>query len=162
MLCGSLPAMDTPTPRLSARKALQLWILFSIPVTLALALAFSRFGLHSRTVTTMEQRQNRLPAQDALRVSQALADFYTHAAEAARALSVLPSYFDRFLSFSLLPGEIAVFRAANLSGLDRVVSVAPVSLPTALFVQAGTAGYVSVGCAVEFFREPEEKMLPYY
>lgn len=74
----------------------------------------------------------------------------------------LRGYFDRFLSFSLLPGEVAVFRASNLSGMDRVISVAPVSLPTSLFVQASTVGYVGVGCAVEYFREPEQKMLPYY
>ncbi len=352
--------MNEPTPRLTSRKALQLWGLLLTPVALIFAFAIFRVGQRNRA--TMEQRQNRVLAQDALRASQAVADLYIRAAEAARALSVLPAgspaslqvlaalsadngqagnvsaeykrllfssargkvlhferdrqshfrpspctpglcdteiagaaheipvgkailgrplrwyrpesepegpdsgtvsvafrgengvvvvgvdyrsllqflklpvfpynprgdlledyekgnyiylldretnviahpkhwhsagldrmtfapvtpatnddetgshplnfrayregklrgYFDRFLSFSLLPGEVAVFRASNLSGMDRVISIAPVSLPTSLFVHASMAGFVGVGCAVEYFKEPEEKMLPYY
>ncbi len=74
----------------------------------------------------------------------------------------LRPYFDRLLAHAFQGSEVDVFQAANFSGLVRVISVAPVTLDASLFEQKGPFGYVGVGCAVEHFHEPEERLVPYY
>lgn len=74
----------------------------------------------------------------------------------------LRPYFDRLIAHSFQTGEVDVFQASNLSGQARVISVAPVQLDPAVFDQSGPFGYVGVGCALEHFQEPEERLVPYY
>ncbi len=74
----------------------------------------------------------------------------------------LRPYFDRLFARAFKGSGVDVFQATNLSGVVRVISVAPVLLPATLFEQAGPFGYVGVGCAVEHFQEPQERLVPYY
>lgn len=74
----------------------------------------------------------------------------------------LRPYFDRLFTRSFKEPDVDVFEAANLSGMLRVVSVVAVSLDSKIFEQKGPFGYVGVGCALEHFQEPEERLVPYY
>lgn len=74
----------------------------------------------------------------------------------------LRPYFDRLIQRSFLGTEVDLFPAANLSGQIRVVSIAPVFLDAEVFDQKGPFGYVGVGCSLEHFQEPEERLVPYY
>lgn len=74
----------------------------------------------------------------------------------------LRPYFDRFLARTYRDGEVDVFQASNLSGMSRIISIAPVFLDAEVFEQKGPYGYVGVGCAVEHFQEPQERLVPYY
>ncbi len=74
----------------------------------------------------------------------------------------LRPYFDRLFTRSFKGPDVDVFQAANLSGMLRVVSVVAVSLDAKIFEQKGPFGYVGVGCALDHFQEPEERLVPYY
>jgi hypothetical protein len=74
----------------------------------------------------------------------------------------LRPYFDRLFTRSFKGPDVDVFQAANLSGMLRVVSVVAVSLDPKIFEQKNPFGYVGVGCALEHFQEPEERLVPYY
>ena len=75
---------------------------------------------------------------------------------------VLRPYFDRLIQKTFQAAEVDVFSAANLSGQIRVVSIAPIYLPAVFFDQQAPFGYAGVGCALEHFREPKERLVPYY
>ncbi|MBY0369093.1 hypothetical protein K2X33_00305 [bacterium] len=75
---------------------------------------------------------------------------------------ILRPYFDRLIQRTFQAAEVDIFEAANMSGLIRVVSVAPIYLDPAFFDQQGPFGYAGVGCALEHFREPQERPVPYY
>lgn len=75
---------------------------------------------------------------------------------------ILRPYFDRLLERSFKASEVDVFQAANLSGTIRVISVAPIFLDADVFDLKGPFGYAGVGCALEYFEEPEPRLIPYY
>lgn len=75
----------------------------------------------------------------------------------------LKSYFDRLLRKSFLQKGVDVFQAPNLGGVNRVVAVAPIYLSKGQFEKSsGVFGYAIMGCSVEYFEEPTEKLIPYY
>lgn len=71
-------------------------------------------------------------------------------------------YFDRLLKRSFLQKGVDIFRAPNLGGVNRVLSVAPIYLSKGQFEKSGVFGHVIMGCNVEYFEEPTEKLVPYY
>ncbi len=75
---------------------------------------------------------------------------------------VLRPYFDRLLERSFKASEVDVFQAANLSGTIRVISIAPIIPDSEVFGLKGPFGYAGVGCALEYFEEPEPRLIPYY
>jgi hypothetical protein len=74
----------------------------------------------------------------------------------------LKSYFDRLLKHSFQQKTVDIFQGVNLNGMIRVLSVAPVELEMGQFRTSGVFGHVVVGCAVDYFEEPKEKVVPYY
>ncbi|MBI4402551.1 MAG: hypothetical protein HY537_00225 [Deltaproteobacteria bacterium] len=74
----------------------------------------------------------------------------------------LKDYFDRLMAHSLVQKEVDVFRAPNLSGTIRVLSVAPILFSKGQYQQTGVFGHVITGCNVDYFEEPKEKLIPYY
>lgn len=74
----------------------------------------------------------------------------------------LRTYFDRLLNESFPRNAVDIFEARNLGGTSRVLSVVPVFLKQGQFEKSGLFGHLIVGCALDYFREPKEKRLPYY
>lgn len=74
----------------------------------------------------------------------------------------LREYFKRLLSKSFAHRSVDIFRAPNLGGTNRVLSVAPVLVRHGQFEQSGVYGHVVIGCNVDYFEEPTEKFVPYY
>ena len=74
----------------------------------------------------------------------------------------LKTYFDRLLTRSFLQQSVDIFRASNLEGSNRVLSVAPILINKGQFQKTGVFGYVVLGCSVDYFEEPKEQYVPYY
>lgn len=74
----------------------------------------------------------------------------------------LREYFRRLISKSFVQRSVDIFRAPNLGGTNRVLSVAPVSLKLGQYEAKGIFGHVIVGCNVDYFEEPNEQVVPYY
>ncbi len=74
----------------------------------------------------------------------------------------LKSYFERLLNRSFLQSGVDIFRASNLEGSHRVLSVAPILLHKGQFHKNGVFGFVVLGCSVDYFEEPKEQYVPYY
>jgi hypothetical protein len=69
----------------------------------------------------------------------------------------LKSYFNRLLNVSFRLKGVDLFRAPNLTGRTRVLSVAPLKFSFDGIKK--TLGHVIVGCNVEQFEEPKETMI---
>lgn len=74
----------------------------------------------------------------------------------------LGDYFNRLMTVSFTQRSVDVFRAPNLTGTIRVLSVAPIVFSRAQFKKTGIFGHVIVGCNVDYFAEPKERVEPYY
>ncbi len=74
----------------------------------------------------------------------------------------LKDYFDRLLSKAFVQKGVDIFQAPNLSGTNRVLSVAPIFVSKGQYETSGVFGHVIIGCSVEYFEEPSEKAVPYY
>ncbi len=74
----------------------------------------------------------------------------------------LKEYFNRLLTRSFVQKGVDIFQASNLVGTTRVLSVTPILLSKGQFKRTGVFGYVIVGCSIDYFEEPKEKMIPYY
>ena len=74
----------------------------------------------------------------------------------------LNSYFRRLLTRSFLQQSVDIFRAPNLEGSNRVLSVTPILLNKGQFQRTGVFGYLVLGCSVDYFEEPKEQYVPYY
>ncbi len=74
----------------------------------------------------------------------------------------LKEYFKRLLSRSFEHKSVDMFRAPNMVGTNRVISVSPILLSRGQFKTSGVFGHVSVGCSVDYFEEPKERFVPYY
>lgn len=72
-------------------------------------------------------------------------------------------YFRRLLDVSFKTQGVDLFKAPNMSGVQRVISVSPIQLSTGQFAKTDKAfGWTMVGCAIEYFEEPRERLVPYY
>lgn len=76
--------------------------------------------------------------------------------------SRLKNYFDRLMKVSFQTKGVDIFQAPNLGGTLRVLSVAPIFLSKGQFKTTDVFGHVIIGCNVEYFEEPSEKLVPYY
>lgn len=74
----------------------------------------------------------------------------------------LREYFDRLLKVSFPQRSVDIFKASNLSGMHRILSVAPILYSKGQFAKLGTFGHVIIGCSVQHFEEPKERIVPYY
>jgi hypothetical protein len=74
----------------------------------------------------------------------------------------LKEYFKRLLNRSFQHKSVDMFRAPNMLGTNRVISVSPILLSRGQFKTSGVFGHVSVGCNVDYFEEPKERFVPYY
>lgn len=74
----------------------------------------------------------------------------------------LKEYFERLLTRSFVQKAIDIFQAPNLTGTNRVLSVAPIFLSKGQFKETGVFGHVVIGCSVEYFEVPKEHLVPYY
>jgi hypothetical protein len=74
----------------------------------------------------------------------------------------LRPYFDRLLNRSFLQKSVDIFKAFNLAGSSRVLSVAPILLNKGQFQKNGVFGFVILGCSVDYFEEPKDQYVPYY
>lgn len=74
----------------------------------------------------------------------------------------LGDYFHRLMTVSFTQRSVDVFQAPNLTGTIRVLSVAPIIFSRAQFAKTGIFGHVIVGCNVDYFAEPKERVEPYY
>lgn len=74
----------------------------------------------------------------------------------------LKTYFDRLLTRSFLQSSVDIFRASNLRGSHRVLSVAPILVNKGQYQKTGVFGYLVLGCSVDYFEEPKEHYAPYY
>ncbi len=74
----------------------------------------------------------------------------------------LKDYFRRLLTQSFTQRGVDIFQAPNLSGKVRVLSVAPVFASRGQFEKSGIFGHVILGCSLDHFEEPSEKLVPYY
>lgn len=74
----------------------------------------------------------------------------------------LRDYFDRLIKKSFTQRSIDIFRAPNLQGTLRVLSVAPILFSKGQYQKSGIFGHVITGCNVDFFEEPKERLVPYY
>lgn len=76
-------------------------------------------------------------------------------------------YFRRLVDVSFKTQGVDVFKAPNMAGIQRVISVSPIQLSSGQFAanapdSASPFGWTMVGCAVEYFEEPRERLVPYY
>lgn len=75
----------------------------------------------------------------------------------------LREQFDRFLKSSFTQRGVDMFRARNLGGISRVISVAPIVISKGQYKgDGGVFGHAVVSCNVDYFEEPKEKIVPYY
>lgn len=74
----------------------------------------------------------------------------------------LRTYFDRLKNRSFPQNSVDIFKASNLGGSHRVLSVAPILLQKGQFRTHGTFGYIILGCSVDNFEAPKEQYAPYY
>lgn len=99
-----------------------------------------------------------------------VAPFVTDEQEGEGPLSVknyrgnkLRQYFQRLLNVSFKQNNVDMFRAANLKGTQRILSVAQVFITQPNIKEAQKVfGHVVIGISVEYFEEPIEKYVPYY
>jgi hypothetical protein len=76
---------------------------------------------------------------------------------------VLKNYFERLVKISFAQKGVDIFRAPNLAGTTRILSVAPVSVTKGQFQnKGGIFGHVVIGCNVDYFEEPKDRIMPYY
>ena len=81
---------------------------------------------------------------------------------AAYQSGMLKEYFDRLLKKSFVEAGVDIFQADNLAGAKRVLSVVPISLSRGQYQSTGVFGHVVVGCSLDHFQEPKNKLIPYY
>ncbi len=74
----------------------------------------------------------------------------------------LRDYFDRLLKRSFQSNSVDVFSAANLTGTNRVLAIAPILFKDAQFTESGVFGHVISGCNVDYYDDPKEQKVPYY
>jgi len=74
----------------------------------------------------------------------------------------LKEYFKRLMTRSFQHKSVDMFRAPNMGGTNRVISVSPILLSRGQFKQSGVFGHVAVGCSVDYFEEPKERFVIYY
>ncbi len=74
----------------------------------------------------------------------------------------LKEYFDRLQKISFATKSVDLFQAPNLAGTSRVLSVIPVAVSKGQYKESGIFGHAIIGCHVEYFEEPKEKVVPYY
>lgn len=74
----------------------------------------------------------------------------------------LREQFDRFLKNSFTQRGVDIFRARNMDGISRVISVSPILMSKGQFKKDGVFGHAIVSCNVDYFEEPKEKIVPYY
>jgi hypothetical protein len=75
---------------------------------------------------------------------------------------LLKDYFDRLLKKSFVEAGVDIFQADNLAGVKRILSVVPVTLTRGQYKATGMFGHVIVGCSLDHFQEPKNKLVPYY
>jgi hypothetical protein len=72
-------------------------------------------------------------------------------------------YFRRLLDVSFKTQGVDLFKAPNMAGVQRVISVSPIRVASGQFESGERPfGWTMVGCAVEYFEEPRERLVPYY
>ncbi len=74
----------------------------------------------------------------------------------------LKEYFQRLLNISFATNAVDIFRAPNLRGTNRVLSVAPIPFNKGQFKASGIFGHVIVACNIEYFEEPKSRFVPDY
>ncbi len=74
----------------------------------------------------------------------------------------LKEYFARLLNVSFTANSVDIFRARNLDGINRVLSVIPISLSKGQYQSKGVFGWAVIGCNIDHFEEPKERFIPYY
>jgi hypothetical protein len=75
----------------------------------------------------------------------------------------LKDFFDRLLQLSFVPvAGVDIFHAPNLAGASRILSVAPIAYSKSSVKKVGVFGWVIIGCNVDYFEEPKERVVPYY
>jgi hypothetical protein len=75
---------------------------------------------------------------------------------------VLKNYFTRLLKVSFSKRGVDLFRAPNLAGKSRILSVAPIMVSKGQYKDNELFGHVLIGCNVDYFEEPKEMIVPYY
>ncbi len=81
---------------------------------------------------------------------------------AAYEKGVLKDYFDRLLKTSFMNKGVDIFRAPNLAGTSRILSVAPIFVSKGQYEGNEVYGHVIIGCNVDYFEEPKTMIVPYY
>ncbi len=81
---------------------------------------------------------------------------------AAYERGVLKGYFERLLKTSFMNKGVDIFRAPNLAGTSRILSVAPIFVSKGQYQGNEIYGHVIIGCNVEYFEEPKTMIVPYY
>lgn len=74
---------------------------------------------------------------------------------------ILKDYFDRLLKVSFAAKSVDIFRAPNLAGTNRVLSVVPIVVSKGQYKDK-IYGHAVIGCNVDYFEEPKERVIPYY
>ena len=75
----------------------------------------------------------------------------------------LKDYFDRLMRVSFSAASVDIFRASNLAGTSRVLSVVPITMSKGQYKDdKGTFGHAIIGCNVDHFEEPKDRFIPYY
>ncbi len=74
----------------------------------------------------------------------------------------LKEYFNRLLNVSFTANSVDIFRASNLNGTNRILSVTPISLSKGQYQSKGLFGWAIIGCNIDHFEEPKERFIPYY
>lgn len=74
----------------------------------------------------------------------------------------LKDYFSRLLNVSFTANSVDIFRANNLNGTNRILSVIPISLSKGQYQSKGVFGWAIIGCNIDHFEEPKERFIPYY
>lgn len=73
------------------------------------------------------------------------------------------AYLHRLVTRSFPSRTVDLFLAPNLAGVQRVVSIAPIRVRKGVSANGDDLfGWAIVGCSVEYFEEPKERVLPYY
>ena len=80
---------------------------------------------------------------------------------AAYERGILKDYFERLIKVSFPAKSVDIFRAPNMAGTIRVLSVVPVLVFKGQY-QNKVFGHAIIGCNVDYFEEPKERVIPYY
>lgn len=101
----------------------------------------------------------KAPLKNDDEVGKAPINIATYAGERVR------DYFHRLVDVSFKTQGVDIFKAPNLAGIQRVISVSPIQVEAGQYLHDDKSrpfGWTMVGCAVEYFEEPRERLVPYY